>query len=42
MKNHPLLTPLKIGNETIANRLIVAPMAGGIGFNYILNKINYL
>ncbi len=26
--NHPLLTPLKIGNETIANRLIVAPMAG--------------
>lgn len=28
MNNHPLLTPLKIGNETIANRLIVAPMAG--------------
>ena len=26
--NHPLLTPLKIGNQTIANRLIVAPMAG--------------
>ncbi|MFW2176532.1 MULTISPECIES: tRNA dihydrouridine synthase DusB [unclassified Moraxella] len=25
---HPLLTPLKIGSETIANRLIVAPMAG--------------
>lgn len=28
MNTHPLLTPLKIGNETIANRLIVAPMAG--------------
>lgn len=28
MNDHPLLTPLKIGNETIANRLIVAPMAG--------------
>ena len=28
MKKHPLLTPLKIGNQTIANRLIVAPMAG--------------
>lgn len=28
MNIHPLLTPLKIGNETIANRLIVAPMAG--------------
>lgn len=27
-KTHPLLTPLKIGNQTIANRLIVAPMAG--------------
>lgn len=26
--NHPLLTPLKIGNQTIANRLIVAPQAG--------------
>lgn len=25
---HPLLTPLDIGNQTIANRLIVAPMAG--------------
>lgn len=25
---HPLLTPLQIGNHTIANRLIVAPMAG--------------
>lgn len=25
---HPLLTPLKIGNQTISNRLIVAPMAG--------------
>ena len=25
---HPLLTPLKIGNQTIGNRLIVAPMAG--------------
>lgn len=25
---HPLLTPLQIGNQTIANRLIVAPMAG--------------
>ena len=25
---HPLLTPLKIGSETINNRLIVAPMAG--------------
>lgn len=25
---HPLLTPLTIGNQTIANRLIVAPMAG--------------
>lgn len=28
MTTHPLLTPLNIGNETIANRLIVAPMAG--------------
>ena len=25
---HPLLTPLKIGSQTISNRLIVAPMAG--------------
>ncbi|MDO4441148.1 MAG: tRNA dihydrouridine synthase DusB [Moraxella sp.] len=25
---HPLLTPLTIGNQTIHNRLIVAPMAG--------------
>lgn len=25
---HPLLTPLTIGNQTIANRLIVAPQAG--------------
>lgn len=25
---HPILTPLKIGSQTIANRLIVAPMAG--------------
>lgn len=25
---HPLLTPLSIGNQTIDNRLIVAPMAG--------------
>lgn len=32
MNTHPLLTPLKIGNETIANRLIVAPMAGGIEY----------
>lgn len=28
MTTHPLLTPLNIGNQTIANRLIVAPMAG--------------
>ena len=28
MTIHPLLTPLKIGNQTVANRLIVAPMAG--------------
>ncbi|WP_323842141.1 MULTISPECIES: tRNA dihydrouridine synthase DusB [unclassified Moraxella] len=28
MNNHPLLTPLTIGNQTIQNRLIVAPMAG--------------
>lgn len=28
MEKHELLTPLKIGNQTIANRLIVAPMAG--------------
>ena len=28
MNTHPLLTPLQIGNETIANRLILAPMAG--------------
>ncbi len=28
MSNHKLLTPLKIGNQTITNRLIVAPMAG--------------
>lgn len=28
MEKHKLLTPLKIGNQTIANRLIVAPMAG--------------
>ena len=28
MATHPLLTPLQIGNETIANRIIVAPMAG--------------
>lgn len=28
MPSHPLLTPLQIGNQTIANRLIVAPMAG--------------
>lgn len=28
MSIHPLLTPLQIGNQTIANRLIVAPMAG--------------
>lgn len=27
-KPHPLLTPLTIGNQTIDNRLIVAPMAG--------------
>lgn len=26
--SHPLLTPLTIGNQTIANRLIVAPQAG--------------
>lgn len=25
---HPLLTPLSIGDQTIANRIIVAPMAG--------------
>ena len=28
MSNHPLLTPLNIGDQTIANRIIVAPMAG--------------
>lgn len=28
MTTHPLLTPLNIGNQTITNRLIVAPMAG--------------
>lgn len=28
MEKHKLLTPLKIGNQTITNRLIVAPMAG--------------
>lgn len=28
MSKHILLTPLQIGNQTIANRLIVAPMAG--------------
>ncbi len=28
MSSHKLLTPLKIGNQTITNRLIVAPMAG--------------
>ncbi|STZ08766.1 Probable tRNA-dihydrouridine synthase [Moraxella caprae] len=28
MNKHILLTPLTIGNQTIANRLIVAPMAG--------------
>lgn len=28
MPSHPLLTPLQIGNQTIANRLIVAPQAG--------------
>lgn len=28
MTTHSLLTPLNIGNQTIANRLIVAPMAG--------------
>lgn len=28
MLNHPLLTPLQVGNQTLANRLIVAPMAG--------------
>lgn len=28
MCNHPLLTPLSIGDQTIANRIIVAPMAG--------------
>lgn len=28
MSIHSLLTPLQIGNQTIANRLIVAPMAG--------------
>lgn len=28
MNKHILLTPLAIGNQTIANRLIVAPMAG--------------
>lgn len=26
MTTHPLLTPLNIGNQTITNRLIVAPM----------------
>ncbi|WP_323842977.1 tRNA dihydrouridine synthase DusB [Moraxella sp. Pampa] len=28
MNNHPLLTSLTIGNQTIQNRLIIAPMAG--------------
>lgn len=28
MNKHILLTPLTIGNQTINNRLIVAPMAG--------------